>query len=79
MVELRSGSILIDGIDIAKLSRNAVRARINTIPQDSFFLPGTIRLNLDPNESVSIDEMVRALQDVQLWTVIKALGGVEAE
>jgi ABC-type multidrug transport system fused ATPase/permease subunit len=58
---------------------NAVRARINSIPQDSFFLPGPIRLNLDPNESVSIDEMVRALQDVQLWTVIEALGGVEAE
>ncbi|KAI9463347.1 ABC transporter [Lactarius psammicola] len=48
MVELVSGSINIDGVDISKLGLNDVRKAISIIPQDSTLFSGTLRSNLDP-------------------------------
>jgi ABC-type multidrug transport system fused ATPase/permease subunit len=48
IVELVSGSISIDGIDISKLGLNDVRQAISIIPQDSTLFSGTLRSNLDP-------------------------------
>ncbi|KAI9449895.1 ABC transporter [Lactarius psammicola] len=48
IVELVSGSISIDGIDISKLGLNDVRKAISIIPQDSTLFSGTLRFNLDP-------------------------------
>ncbi|KAI9467371.1 ABC transporter [Lactarius psammicola] len=48
MVELESGSISIDGVDISKLGLNDVRNAISIIPQDSTLFSGTLRSNLDP-------------------------------
>lgn len=79
MIELRRGSILIDGVDLCDLSRNALRARLNVVPQDPFFLPGTVRLNLDPSAMVPDSEIISALQEVQLWPAIEARGGLSSE
>ncbi|KAH8989225.1 ABC transporter [Lactarius hatsudake] len=48
IVELVSGSITIDGIDISKLGLNDVRNAISIIPQDSTLFSGTLRSNVDP-------------------------------
>jgi ABC-type multidrug transport system fused ATPase/permease subunit len=48
MVEMESGSILIDGIDISSIGLHALRSRIAVIPQDPVLFSGTIRSNLDP-------------------------------
>lgn len=40
--------ILIDGVDITKVPRQTVLARINAIPQDAFVMKGSIRLNSFP-------------------------------
>ena len=34
MLEINSGSIVIDGIDISTMPRQQVRANLNAIPQD---------------------------------------------
>ncbi|EDN98254.1 hypothetical protein SS1G_13112 [Sclerotinia sclerotiorum 1980 UF-70] len=48
MLELHPGSsILVDGVDISTLPRQTVRARLNAIPQDPFFLRSTIQAQLD--------------------------------
>lgn len=48
MVEMESGCILIDGIDISSIGLHALRSRIAVIPQDPVLFSGTIRSNLDP-------------------------------
>lgn len=48
MVELRSGKIVVDGIDISTLGLAALRRKIAIIPQDPQLFSGTFRTNLDP-------------------------------
>jgi ATP-binding cassette subfamily C (CFTR/MRP) protein 1 len=48
IVELFSGKIFIDGVDISKLNLNFLRSRITVIPQDPILFKGTLRYNLDP-------------------------------
>ncbi|EIW69200.1 hypothetical protein TREMEDRAFT_44369 [Tremella mesenterica DSM 1558] len=48
LVELTSGRIIIDGVDISKLGLNTLRSRIAIIPQDPVLFSGTLRSNLDP-------------------------------
>ncbi|KAF9517313.1 hypothetical protein BS47DRAFT_1291272, partial [Hydnum rufescens UP504] len=48
LVELSSGSIRIDGLDISKLGLRKLRSKISIIRQDPLIFSGTIRSNLDP-------------------------------
>jgi ABC-type multidrug transport system fused ATPase/permease subunit len=72
-------SILIDGIDITTISRQVVRSRLNAIPQDPFFMKGSIRLNTSPEKLHSDQEIITALEKVQLWSIIESKGGLDAE
>jgi len=48
ITELDSGSIAIDGFDLAKIGLNDVRRGVAIIPQDALLFSGTLRSNLDP-------------------------------
>jgi ATP-binding cassette, subfamily C (CFTR/MRP), member 1 len=48
IVELFSGQIEIDGVDISKVDLHTLRSKITVIPQDPILFTGTIRFNLDP-------------------------------
>ncbi|KAL6246636.1 hypothetical protein RBB50_006875 [Rhinocladiella similis] len=48
-----SGRILIDGIDISKVSKQALRTRVTFLAQDPVLFPGSLRHNLDPMEDHS--------------------------
>ena len=48
IVELESGSISVDGQDIAKIDLKALRDQITMIPQDPTLFTGSLRFNLDP-------------------------------
>lgn len=70
MIELQQGSIEVDGIDLSTIPCGAVRSRINVVPQDPFFMPGTLRFNLDRNlegSPISDASLVRSLRAVGLW------------
>ncbi|KAJ5085131.1 hypothetical protein N7532_009902 [Penicillium argentinense] len=70
MIELQEGRMTIDGVDLSTLPCDAVRSRINVVPQDPFFMPGTLRFNLDrglEHCNVSDDRLIRALEAVGLW------------
>ncbi|KAL6239854.1 P-loop containing nucleoside triphosphate hydrolase protein [Aspergillus navahoensis] len=81
MLSIQAGRILIDGRDIAEISRNQLRSRINVVPQDPFFMAGTtLRVNLDPRHDAAGDaELIQALEKVHLWHRIRAKGGLEME
>ncbi|GAA5893310.1 uncharacterized protein JCM6883_007628 [Sporobolomyces salmoneus] len=50
IVEVSSGTITIDGIDISKIGLSDLRSRLSIIPQDAVLFNGTLRSNLDPFE-----------------------------
>lgn len=56
VVRPESGRIMIDNIDIAKVSTQALRTRVTFVAQDPVLFPGTIRLNLDPTGDYSDEE-----------------------
>lgn len=66
IVELHGGSIVIDGIDIAKLGLKKLRENITLIPQDPLVFKGTIKENLDPFGRVHKKVLEKAIDDVNL-------------
>lgn len=79
ILDLDHGSITIDGVDISRVSRSHVRSRLNTIPQQAFFLYGTIRLNVNPQGDLEDEIIINSLQAVSLWTYIESKGGLDEE
>ncbi|VDB88774.1 unnamed protein product [Peniophora sp. CBMAI 1063] len=65
-VEAHSGSIIIDGQDIARIGLSDLRSRITIIPQDPTILSGTIRSNLDPFGEHDDAALYEALRRVHL-------------
>ncbi|CEQ43018.1 SPOSA6832_04911, partial [Sporobolomyces salmonicolor] len=64
IVELTSGEIEVDGIDISKIGLADLRKKMAIIPQDALLFNGTIRSNLDPfgehDDATLYDAMKRA-------------------
>jgi ABC-type multidrug transport system fused ATPase/permease subunit len=80
MLEVTSGSeILIDGISILSLPRELIREKLNAIPQEPFFLRGSIRLNADPYALHTDDQIITTIKKVQLWDLVQAKGGLDAD
>ncbi|KAE8547864.1 hypothetical protein EYB25_009657 [Talaromyces marneffei] len=78
MINLQSGRIEIDSRDLSAIECADLRTRINVIPQQPFFMPGTVRFNMDPSENKVSDETIEAaLAKVGLWKRISANGGLE--
>lgn len=69
LLELQSGNIEIDGIDIKYVSLDLLRQRcFIAVSQDPLILPNeTLRFNLDPNCSVAEDTLIAALTRMGLW------------
>lgn len=73
IIESAGGSIVIDGLDISKLGLHALRSRLTIIPQDPVLFSGTVRINLDPFNKFSDDEIWRALELAHLKSFVKGL------
>lgn len=70
ITELTSGSIEIDGIDIATIGLGDLRSKISIIPQEPVLFQGTIRSNLDPFKSHS---------DAELWDALRRSGVIRKD
>ncbi|VVC91565.1 unnamed protein product [Leptidea sinapis] len=73
IVEASSGRILIDGIDISSLGLQQLRSRITIIPQDPVLFSGTLRMNLDPFQTYSDDDIWRSLRHAHLESFVRGL------
>ncbi|XP_057704162.1 canalicular multispecific organic anion transporter 1 [Corythoichthys intestinalis] len=62
IIEAAEGRILIDGVDISKIGLHDLRNNLTIIPQDPVLFSGTLRMNLDPFDRSSDEELWRVLE-----------------
>lgn len=79
ILDMTSGTILIDGIDLKVVPREIIRSRIVTIPQEPFILSGSVRLNANPTSTATDDSIIASLTKVGLWDILSSRGGLDAE
>ena len=88
LLEYRSGNIWIDGVDISTIPRETLRANLNVIPQEPWWVStASVRFNMDPWNATHTDfatpldrdaMFVSALSRCQIWHVINEKGGLDA-
>ena len=75
VVNARSGSISIDGTNIADIGLVQLRKALGLIPQNPVCFIGSIRYNLDPFREHSDDFIWQCLDQVQLKSFVDGLPG----
>ncbi len=70
MLELASGRITIDGVDIGEVALSTLRSKLAIIPQDPVLFTGTVRRNLDPFGEYSDDALWDVLKQVDISNII---------
>lgn len=68
LVEIESGRVILDGVDLAKIGLSDVRGRANglrILPQDPVLYAGTIRDCIDPFHLESDEKLLEALKAVK--------------
>ncbi|XP_035695059.1 multidrug resistance-associated protein 1-like [Branchiostoma floridae] len=74
IIEAAGGDIKIDGVNISKIGLHDLRGRITIIPQDPVLFSGTLRMNLDPFDSCSDQDIWVALELSHLKDFVMGLG-----
>ena len=78
LVDVESGSITIDGVDLSTVGLSDVRGRpngISIIPKDPFLFAGTLRECLDPFSCSDDDRLLGALASVRMFLSVR--GGLD--
>lgn len=67
------GSIIIDGIDTARVPLGLLRARLGVVMQESVLFSNTLRFNIDPFRQHSDADILAALRAVGLGGMMEGL------
>jgi ATP-binding cassette subfamily B protein len=81
LFDATSGSVLVDGVDVAELDQDLLWSRIGLVPQKPYLFSGTVASNLRYGKpDASDDELWRALEIAQAKDFVTAMdGGLDAE
>jgi ATP-binding cassette, subfamily C (CFTR/MRP), member 1 len=71
-VRYREG-LVIDDVNIAEIGLHSLRTRLTIIPQDPVLFSGSLRMNIDPFNSYTDDEIWIALEHAHLKAFVKNL------
>jgi len=75
IIESAGGSIFIDGENIGLMGLEALRSRLTIIPQDPVLFSGTLRMNLDPFNNHTDQQLWKALEHAHLKAFVSNLPG----
>jgi ATP-binding cassette subfamily C (CFTR/MRP) protein 1 len=73
IVEAAEGLIDIDGVDISKIGLHDLRNKLTIIPQDPVLFSGSLRMNLDPFNKHSDQELWQVLELSNLKLFVNGL------
>ncbi|CAH1793470.1 unnamed protein product [Owenia fusiformis] len=73
ILEPANGSIIIDGKDITKMGLHSLRSKLTIIPQEPVLFSGSLRMNLDPTDIRTDDELWGALENAHLKDYVAGL------
>ncbi|XP_022900245.2 multidrug resistance-associated protein 1 isoform X2 [Onthophagus taurus] len=73
IIEASQGQIYIDNINVSELGLHTLRSRLTIIPQDAVLFSGTLRMNLDPFNKHSDNDVWTALEHAHLKSFVKGL------
>ncbi|KAI7803545.1 putative multidrug resistance-associated protein 1-like [Triplophysa rosa] len=73
ILEAAKGKIFIDRLNIAEIGLHELRSRITIIPQDPVLFSGSLRMNLDPFDGYTDEEVWRALELAHLKNFVSGL------
>ncbi|XP_010969361.2 ATP-binding cassette sub-family C member 2 isoform X2 [Camelus bactrianus] len=73
ILEAADGQITIDGVDIASIGLHDLREKLTIIPQDPILFSGSLRMNLDPFNNYSDEEIWKALELAHLKSFVAGL------
>uniref|UniRef100_A0A8C6RER0 ATP-binding cassette, sub-family member 2 n=1 Tax=Nannospalax galili TaxID=1026970 RepID=A0A8C6RER0_NANGA len=73
ILESAGGQIIIDGVDIASIGLHDLRGKLTIIPQDPILFSGSLRMNLDPFNNHSDEEIWKALELAHLKSFVAGL------
>jgi len=77
MVELESGQISIDNVDIGTLGLHSLRSKVAMVPQEPTILSGSVRFNLDPLGLHDDAQLLVALEKAEMKGRVETAGGLD--
>lgn len=77
LLDHNSGTIMLDGEDLATLPRPIIRSRVTALPQEAITVPGSLKENIDPLETSSAEAVKTNLSKVGLLDMVEQRGGLD--
>ena len=68
-----TGQVIIDGVDIAKINIQSARRAMSVITQNPILFTGSLRMNLDPFQEYSDQELWEALEEASSKNMVEKL------